>query len=136
MSKKINLINSTLTLILTCVAFLFVLAVANNFYALATGELILIFVLGFIVAGFFNALFHELGHCFVGKRKGFVFSAMSVWFLKWSKDGKNTKFSFTSFGDEAGYTEMFPTNPDSVEKGFSATIYLVFSHLLKQIQNL
>lgn len=118
MSKKINILNSTLTMIFTCVAFLFVLFLINKFYVLNTGELILFLSVGFIIATFFSALFHEFGHYFAGKRNGFAFSAMSVWFLRWNKEGGKTKFSFAPLGSEAGYTEMLPTTPDNVEKKF------------------
>ena len=69
-----------------------------------------------IIVSFFATLFHELGHVVGGKKAGFEFSSMVVWFLKWTKRKKRISFSFTAFGAEAGYTEMIPTSTENMEK--------------------
>ncbi|MBR2870995.1 MAG: hypothetical protein IKB98_06455, partial [Clostridia bacterium] len=73
---------------------------------------------GALLASIITTLFHELGHVFFGKKNGFAFVSMTIFFLKWAKIKKKIKFSFTSMGYQAGYTEMIPTTSDDVEKRF------------------
>jgi hypothetical protein len=47
-----------------------------------------------------------------------MFSAVTLWFFKWQKIRGRINFSFVMMGNEAGYTEMIPTNEESVKKGF------------------
>lgn len=115
MNRKINFINNVIYLGLTMLALFGVLMVCNDRYSVNAVTVILYFVVGAIVAGLINTFAHELGHLMVGKKNGFVFSSMSVWFFKWSKRKNKIHFDFCMIGDEAGYTEMIPTSKDNLD---------------------
>ncbi len=113
-----NLFSYILTMLATALGFFLILAVCNNLYGGQTFEAIFRFLVGAILAGFFNAAVHELGHYLAGKKNGFAFSSMTIWFFKWKKVKNKTKFEFVLMGEEAGYTEMIPTNADNIDKKF------------------
>ena len=121
MSRRTNLISYICTTALMLASLFVVVNVCNTNYAeLDLGVAVLILAGGALISGFLNTLLHELGHYFAGKRNGFVFSSMTVWFLRWSKIKNKVRFNFTLIGDEAGYTEMIPTTVDNVEKGLKS----------------
>lgn len=113
-----NLISYVITILATAVGFFAVLTVCNNFYGGQMFDAIIRFLIGAIVAGFFNTVAHELGHYFAGKKNGFAFSSMSIWFFRWKKVKNKTKFEFVLMKEEAGYTEMIPTEAENIDKKF------------------
>ncbi len=110
MNRKTNVLNFVITMALTLLALFWVIHVSNKNYQVEMVDALLKIFLGAVVAGFFHAFFHELGHLIFGKKSGFVFSSMTVWFLRWKKVKNKIKFEFCPFGDEAGYTEMIPSS--------------------------
>ena len=118
MSKKVNIISYVANLILTLGALLGVVLMCNKIYASSMLNAVLKLLVGAIVAGLIITFAHELGHLIVGKANGFAFSSMTVWFFKFEKIKKKTKFSFVMLGDEAGYTQMIPTVTDNIAKRF------------------
>ncbi len=115
MSRKTNIISNILSLGLTVICFLITVLMCNKyFYEYIMGEVLLWFVLGAIICGLLNAFAHELGHVVAGKKNGFAFSSVSIWFFKWTKIKKNIRFSFVLPLDEAGYSEMIPTKTDNI----------------------
>lgn len=120
MSRKANIINYVATILLTMVAVLVVMSLATTRYNVEIQEILLEFFAFAIVAGLIHTVAHELGHLILGKKNGFKFSSMVIWFFKWQKVENKIKFSFVMLGNEAGYTEMIPTMQDGVEKGFYA----------------
>ncbi len=116
MKRRTNLISNIIYLLLTMGALFVALFVCNNRYSEDLFSVIIKFLVGAIVAGFINTCVHELGHLIVGKKNGFVFSSISIWFFKWKRVGKKIQFDFTMIGEEAGYTEMIPTTPENMEK--------------------
>lgn len=117
--NKSNFFSNLITLGTTIIALFITLLVCNNYYQGNMMEAILRFFVGAVVAGILNTFVHELGHLIAGKKNNFVFSSMVVWFFKWKKHGKNVKFSLVFMGEEAGYTEMIPTNADNVCEGYT-----------------
>ena len=117
MSRKTNIISNVLSIAITLGSLLAVVMICNqNFYTDNTLKVFAWFALGALLGGLINAFAHELGHVIVGKKNGYVFYSMSVWFFKWTKPKKKIRFSFTLPLDEAGYTEMIPTRTDNVAK--------------------
>ncbi len=116
--KRRNLFSYSMTLFATAIGFFAVLIVCNKFYGEQMFASILRFLIGAIIAGFFNTVAHELGHYYVGKKNGFAFSSMSIWFFRWKKVKDKTRFEFILMGEEAGYTEMIPTQTDDIDKKF------------------
>lgn len=114
-----NLFSYIITILATALGFFAVLTVCNNFYGGQMFDAILRFLIGAIVAGFINTVAHELGHYFAGKRNGFTFSSMSIWFFKWKKVKDKTKFEFVLMGEEAGFTEMIPIQTENLDKKFA-----------------
>ncbi len=118
MSRKINVISYIITMLCMLAAIYLVVSTCNQIYAdvkLITA--ILYLGLGAVVAGLINTFVHELGHVLAGKRNGFVFSAVTVWFFNWKKVKNKIKFFFVMMGDEAGYTEMIPSKVNDMAKG-------------------
>ncbi len=113
-----NLFSYIITILATAIGFFAVLTICNNFYGGQMFDAILRFLVGAIIAGFFNTVAHELGHYFAGKKNGFAFSSMSIWFFRWKKVKDKTKFEFVLMGEEAGFTEMIPTQTESLDKKF------------------
>ena len=118
MSRKANLINFIVSMAITMGALLAVVAICNNRYSEDMVMAVVKIAVGAIIAGFINTIAHELGHYFVGKKNGFAFSAITIWFLRWQKVKNKVKFSFCMFGDEAGYTEMIPTSTENLGEKF------------------
>ncbi len=118
MSRKANVINFIVSIGVTMVALFVVVYLCNNKFQETLINVMLKFLVGAIVAGLVNTFVHELGHLIAGKKNGFVFSAITVWFFKWYKQKDKVKFSFVMMGEEAGYTEMIPTSTENLEKRF------------------
>lgn len=117
MSRKVNVISYVITMACLLVSIYLVINVCNQKYVdtkLVTAMLYL--GVGAIIAGLVNTFIHELGHIVVGKRNGFVFSAVTVWFFQWKKVKKKIRFFFVMFGEEAGYSEMIPANVIDIAK--------------------
>lgn len=74
---------------------------------------------GSILSIFVITLFHEFGHLIAGKIAGFKFVSITVWFFSIRRVGKNLKFSFTSFPEASGVTEMIPTSTNNLKKKFA-----------------
>ena len=117
MNRKIKFLNYILPILFTICALFFVVYLCSTRYFMSMGETMVKFIVGALIAGFFHALLHELGHYYGGKKNSFVFSEMVVWFFKWKKQGKKVKFEFVMMGNEAGYTQMIPSDESVVEKG-------------------
>ncbi len=117
MNRK-NFISYLITLVATALSFFVVIMACNNYYGGQMFDAIIRFLVGAIVAGLLNTVVHELGHYFSGKKNGFVFSSMVIWFFKWKKVKNKTKFEFVLMGEEAGYTEMIPTQTEDLEKKY------------------
>lgn len=120
MNRKIKFINYILPILFTMGALFFVVYLCSIRYFMNMGETMVKFLLGALVAGFLHALIHELGHLYFGKKNSFAFSEMVVWFFKWKKHANKIKFQLIMMGNEAGYTQMIPTNESEVEKGLKA----------------
>ena len=118
MTKRNNIIFYALTIIFTLAGVFGVAFISSNAYGGAMWYVALMLVAGAIVAGLFNAFAHELGHLIAGKLNGFALSEMVVWCFKWKKEREKISFGLTLIGDQAGYTEMFPTTTDNLEKGY------------------
>ena len=117
MSKRLNIINNVISMVLTIVAMFATIIVCLNVYVRHQMiEIVLWACLGAIVAGFINALFHELGHFIAGKKNGFALAEISIWFFKWSVENGKVCFSFTLPLAEAGYTSMIPKYKEDMEK--------------------
>ena len=106
MSRKVNFINNVILMVLTMSGFAGVVFTANRIGSASIGMVLLYVLCGAVVAGFISTLCHELGHLIAGKKNGFAFISMTVWFFKWSKEKNKTVFDFVLPGEEAGYTEM------------------------------
>lgn len=119
MSRRTNVINNILSMGLTIAAVFLVAQICNarytgvNFFAV-----IGLLASGAAITGFLCTFSHEAGHLIAGKKNGFAFVSVSVWFFRWRKVGKKTVFDFVLPGDAAGYTEMTPKSTDNLEKRF------------------
>ncbi len=120
MSRKIKFLSFILPLVFTLGALFLVVYACSVRYVMNMGETMVKFLTGAIVAGFLHALFHELGHYYSGKKNGFVLSEMVIWFFRWKKLGKRTVFNLVMLGNEAGYTQMIPTDENLVEQGLKS----------------
>ncbi len=119
MSKKINILNNAIILIVT-VGLLAMCPIIKEYTF--QGDriiIILLYVVGAIFAGFINAIVHELGHLIAGKINGFAFVSMTIWFFRWKKENSKINFSLCWIGEEAGYTEMVPKSDKNVKKGLT-----------------
>lgn len=117
MSRKTNIINYIITMAITLGSLFLVVYFCNSRYSLSTFDALWRFAVFAIVVGLINTFVHELGHLFCGKKNGYVFSSMSVWFFRWRRVRKKIRFDFIMLGEEAGYTEMIPTNVEKVADG-------------------
>lgn len=118
MSRKLKILNYTLSIIITLATLFAVVYVCGLNYAENAVDLLIKLVVCAIVAGLAHAFAHELGHLIAGKRNGYELSEFVVWFFKWQKVGKKIKFSLILLGNEAGYTQMIPSCEEKVEIGF------------------
>lgn len=116
MSRKFNVINFVVSMAVTLAGLFLVVTLCNNRYSETMFNAFVKIGVGAILAGFVNTIAHELGHLVAGKKNGFVFSAMTVWFFKWQKVKNKVKFSYVMLGEEAGYTEMIPTQTQELDK--------------------
>lgn len=116
MSRRTNLINNVLYMVLTPVALFVVVYICNNRYSTQFLDGGSKFLVGAIIASLVATFAHELGHVIGGKRAGFKFSSMCVWFFKWTRRHDGIRFSFCVFGGEAGYTDMIATTDENIEK--------------------
>ena len=94
MKKRSNIINYVATLAVTVVALFAVVLICNNRYGGRMIDAVIKLVVGALFAGIINAFAHELGHLIAGKKNGFTLSEITVWFFRWKRIGKKTKFSF------------------------------------------
>ncbi len=118
MSRRTNVISYVITMIFLLTTIYLVISVCNQRYiGTKLVNAMLYLVVGAILAGLINTFIHEFGHIFVGKRNGFVFSAVTVWFFQWKKVKNKIKFKFVMFGEEAGYSEMIPAKVKDMKKG-------------------
>lgn len=122
MSRRKNLINNILYVLITLGALFTLVYVCSQRYYSNLWMALLKICVGAIVAGLTTTFMHELGHLVSGKRNGFAFSEMRVWFFKWQKVGKKTQFSFCGLGEEAGYTDMIPTTAEDLESKFKKMV--------------
>ena len=124
MSRRTNVINNILSMLITVAAVFLVAQICNvrytgvNFFGV-----ICLLVLGAVVAGFFCTVAHEVGHLIAGRKNGFKFSALSVWFFRWRKTGKKTAFDFVLPGESAGYTEMIPDGTENLARRVEQTLF-------------
>lgn len=119
MSRRTNIINAVLTLILTFGALFAVVYVCDYRYAVNNIFSVLVWVvIGAVLAGVLNTFVHEFAHLTVGKINGFAFSSIQILFFKWQKQGKKVRFCFAPIHSEAGYTEMIPTSTESLAKRY------------------
>ena len=123
MNKRASFINNLITLILTFGALFTVVLICDNKYGVTLGSVIGWIILGAVIAGLVNAFVHELGHLIVGKKNGFKLSCICVWFFKWTRTGKKLKFSLTFPWNEAGYTEMVPTEVEDMANRYKNLYY-------------
>lgn len=119
MTRRTNIINNVISMLLMLGGLFAVVYFCDLNYKPQLIITIVWVVVGAIVAGFINAVVHELGHLLAGKRNGFAFSSMAIWFFKWTKEGEGVKFSLTIPINQAGYTEMIPTHTDNMAKRYS-----------------
>ncbi len=119
MSRKINILNNALTMIFMVIGLFFVVYVCNLRYEKELLEVILWLFVGAIISGFINTFIHELSHLIVGKKNGFAFSSIVVWFFKWTKVKNKIRFDFVMIGEEAGYTEMIPMSSENIAKRYA-----------------
>lgn len=114
MSRRTNIISYILSMAITLGTLFAVVAVCNSRYSEQLFEVMLKFLIGAISAGLVNTFAHELGHLIAGKKNGFAFSEMSVWFFRWTKVKNKIRFNLAMIGEEAGYTDMIPTHADNL----------------------
>lgn len=115
MKRRTNLINNVLYMAFTMIALFLVVYLCNGRFKEDMLTLILMFAVGAVVAGLINTFAHELAHLIVGKKNGFAFSSINVWFFKWTKVKNRIRFDFVMLGGEAGYTEMIPTTCENLD---------------------
>ena len=116
MSRKVNILSYILTMVVTLVTLFIAVYLCNERYGGTMIDAVMKFIIGAIIAGICHTFAHELGHLIAGKRAGFAFSSMTVWFFKWSKRRSKIRFDLVMIGEEAGYTEMIPKSPENMEK--------------------
>ena len=115
MNRRTDFINNVLTILFTVGALIAVVAVGNARYSMNMGLTLVYFIVSAVVCGFICTLFHEIGHLIAGKRNGFAFLSVTVWFFRWKKENGRTVFDFVMIGDEAGYTEMAAKSTENLE---------------------
>ncbi len=119
MSRKTNLINNILSLLITVGLIFLVVYVTNEKFTDGAFVIILWLFGSAVISGFIITFFHELGHLIFGKINGFTLISFNVWFLKWSKRKGKTVFDFVWLGEEAGSTEMVANSTENLEKCYS-----------------
>ncbi|MBR1984056.1 MAG: hypothetical protein IKA12_05170 [Clostridia bacterium] len=117
MNKRKSLINDIIVLGVTVLSVLAITLIANNtFYADSLFQVVLYFIVGAVAFGLLNTIFHELGHYHAGKKNGFEFVSMRIWFLEFIKEHGKLAVKFYLLFDEAGSTEMLPKYEEDIEK--------------------
>lgn len=116
MNRTANLINNIITIVVS--VGLLMLSVSFGDNTISVYAIIGYGILGVFIFGFINTLLHETAHVIAGKRNGFSFISMNVWFFKWSKINGKIRFDFVMIGEEAGYTEMIPDTVTDFDKGY------------------
>ena len=114
MSRRANILSYIISMAITLGSLFAVVAVCNSRYSEQLLAVMLKFLVGAICAGLLNAFVHELGHLIAGKKNGFAFSEMCVWFFRWKKVKNKIRFNLVMLGEEAGYTDMIPTSTDNL----------------------
>ena len=118
MSRKTNITNYIITMAAMLGTLFLAVYVCNLVFGGDIIDAAIQFLVGAIIAGFVHTAAHELAHLIVGKKTGFAFSSMTIWFFKWSKIRNKIRIDLTMIGEEAGYTEMIPTSSDNLSKRF------------------
>lgn len=116
MTRRTNIINNVISMAITLGCLFIMVFICNQRYYADMWDVLGKFAIGAIIAGLINTFAHELGHVIAGKKNGYEFSAMSVWFFKWYRFKNRIRFDFVMMGDEAGYTEMIPTTSEGLER--------------------
>lgn len=116
MSRKVNILSYILTMAVTLATLFIAVYVYDARYGGTMIDAVMKFIVGAIIAGLIHTFAHEFGHLFAGKKAGFEFSSMTVWFFKWSRVRSKIRFDLVLIGEEAGYTEMIPKKPDNINK--------------------
>lgn len=118
MSRKFNLLNNILSLVLTVALLFLVVYICNQRYTGEAGKMITFILLGAVASGFIITFLHELGHLVFGKANGFAFLSFCVWFFRWSRINGEIIFDFVWLGEEAGSTQMVSKNSDNLAKRY------------------
>ena len=126
MSRKCNIINNIIVTVATLVALVIAFILTQDYYAITLMNAIIWVLIGTIISGFINAVFHEIGHLLSGLKNGFAFSQITIWIFRWKKDGDKIKFSLTLPLNEAGYTEMVPKHTENIEKRYQRMTFAGF----------
>ncbi len=114
MSRKTNTISYIFSMVATLISLFAVVSLCNARYSQDIFPALLKLLVGALVGGFLNSLFHELGHLIGGKLNDFAFSEMNVWFLRWKKIKNKIRLNLVMVGEEAGYTDMVPKHGDNL----------------------
>ena len=132
MSRRANFINYILTILLTVALVFLTVIICSNRYQVLLKDVILFFIIGFIISSFVCAFLHELGHVILGKINKFNIVSMQFWFCKFYKKNGKLKFCFCRLDDSVGKTIMVAENYDNLEKRFLNMTFggILFSLLL------
>lgn len=114
MSRKANILSYIFTMLFTLGALFVAVYVCDARYGGNMLSAMIKFCVGAIIAGLVHTFAHELGHLIAGKKNGFKFSSMTVWFFRWKRVRNKIRFDFVMMGEEAGYTEMIPVSVEDV----------------------
>ena len=129
MTKRWNIINNIINLLLTLVSLFYVTFLALERY----NEKMFIIVLYFFLFGLFSAFvytfIHELGHLIGGKANAFDCLSFQVLFLRWEKQKNRFVFTLSMLGFSAGSTELVAKNTVNIEKRYKKVILsgIIFS---------
>ena len=118
MNRKKNIINGIISAVFGLGAFIAVLFIKKVFNSDSFFVTALLLFVGAIISLLIITAIHEIGHLISGKKNGFKFVSFTIWFLRWKKVGKETRFSFAPFSDAMGYTEMVPNGSENLEQRF------------------
>ncbi len=118
MSRKTNIINNVLQILLIFGSLIAVIFTCNYRYATDLISVAIYFIIGIIASGFIITALHEIAHLIAGRINEFAFSSMTIWFFNFIKVGDKIKFKFTLMRSEAGYTEMIPKHNKDLKKRY------------------
>ena len=119
MSRRVNFINYLLSILFTVALVFLSVYVCSNRYSILLKDVILYFIIGFVLACFLGAFVHELGHVIFGTANGFIIVSMQFWFVKFYKKKNRTKVAFSKLADSVGNTVMVAKDYNNLEKRFS-----------------